>query len=213
MKKKLTNNRGFVILFAIIIATMILLIGAGIYTTAFKETVLASAATESQIALFAADTGMECALFHEFVTRVGNAGAGSDVLCAGEPVAEQDGDASVSNPMLYSYDFDFDLESSPACGTVEVNRDIDRAVDTGSGGPTTMMGTEIIARGYNICLGGSPDLQNPTVVERRLEAWYPYPVVADTGDGGGGSDGSDGSDTSGDGGAGSERQTGPLNAG
>ena len=182
-------NRGFVILFAIIIATMIMLIGAGIYTTAFKETVLASAATESQIALFAADTGMECALYHEFVAR-GQVGA-TGVACAGESQNEEQDSQGPNAQGLYSYSFAFAVEGSPACGTVEVNRDVPRSIDDpdGVGGN---IGTEIIARGYNICLGGEPDLSNPTVVERRLEAWYPSaPVVDDGLDGLRGSDDGD----------------------
>ena len=60
------QQSGFVILFAVIISTMIVLITAGIFRIALKETILASTATESQVALYAADTGLECGLYHEY---------------------------------------------------------------------------------------------------------------------------------------------------
>jgi hypothetical protein len=173
-------QQGFVILFAIIISTMIMLIGAGIFTTSFKESILASAATESQIALFAADTGMECALFNEFFARPQALYPG-EILCAQQLISEAQGPLSTVVVTLYAYDFLFSLPTSPTCGEVEVIRDEVRDVDDGNGGLISTPGTLIISRGYNICNGDRPDLSNPTIVERRLEAWYPYPAPAPTG--------------------------------
>lgn len=59
------QNKGFVILFAMLISSIILLISAGIYTVVQKQVVLASYAKESQKAFYAADAALDCALFYD----------------------------------------------------------------------------------------------------------------------------------------------------
>ena len=58
--KKNKGEKGFVLLIAIIIATVLFSIGIGLATVIFKELVLAFTARESQRAFYAADTGVEC---------------------------------------------------------------------------------------------------------------------------------------------------------
>ncbi len=55
--------RGFTILYAVLIASLLLSIGVSIYSLAARDFILSSAASQSQIAIFAADTGYECALY------------------------------------------------------------------------------------------------------------------------------------------------------
>ena len=54
------KNKGFVLLIAIVIATILFSIGVGLATVIFKELILAFTARESQRAFYAADTGIEC---------------------------------------------------------------------------------------------------------------------------------------------------------
>ena len=162
-----SSQKGFVILLAVLISASILMIGAGIFSSAFKQTILASTSTESQIALFVADTGMDCALYNEFV--VGGLEAPSS--CADEATEVIDvNNTSAVNSLLVSYEFKYTIPGTPGCGKVSVSRN----VGPNGGDPGSGDGTNIIARGYNFCDGqDNPDTTNPTLVERRLEVWYP----------------------------------------
>ena len=58
-------NKGFVVLFSILISSIILLISTGIYEVVQKQVVLSSYARESQKAFYAADAALDCALFND----------------------------------------------------------------------------------------------------------------------------------------------------
>lgn len=61
MKKD--SHKGFVLLFAVLVASVVLAIGTGLYNIASKELILSRASRDSQFAFFAADAGSECAFF------------------------------------------------------------------------------------------------------------------------------------------------------
>ena len=72
MKKLFTkiNTRtqsGFVLLFAVVVSAIIFFIGAGIFSVSFKELLVSSLGKESQKSIFAADSGIECALYADLV--------------------------------------------------------------------------------------------------------------------------------------------------
>lgn len=56
-------QRGFTILFAVLIASILLAIGIAIFDITVRELRLSSVARESQFAIYAAETGVECALY------------------------------------------------------------------------------------------------------------------------------------------------------
>lgn len=56
-------QRGFTILFAVLIASIMLAIGIAIFDITVRELRLSSVARESQFAIYAAETGVECALY------------------------------------------------------------------------------------------------------------------------------------------------------
>ncbi|MES2470882.1 MAG: hypothetical protein V4526_01475 [Patescibacteria group bacterium] len=58
-------NRGYTLLFAILITSIILSVGVSILSIARKEVLLSSGAKESQAAIYMADNGLECALYWE----------------------------------------------------------------------------------------------------------------------------------------------------
>jgi len=68
IKKKILNKdeKGFVILIAIMVSLILLSIGVFIASVAVRELMLSSSAKQSQAAFFAADSVLECALFKEF---------------------------------------------------------------------------------------------------------------------------------------------------
>ncbi len=65
MKPNFKNNReqGFTLLVAVIFMSVMLSFGLALGSFAYKQQILASAAIESQYAFYAADAGLECALY------------------------------------------------------------------------------------------------------------------------------------------------------
>ncbi len=57
------RQRGFTLFYAVLISSLLLAIGLAIFNITFKEVILSSGARESANAFYAADTGLECALY------------------------------------------------------------------------------------------------------------------------------------------------------
>ncbi len=57
------NKRGFALLISIIFMSVMLSFGLALGALGYKQAVLASSAVESQYAFYAADAGLECALY------------------------------------------------------------------------------------------------------------------------------------------------------
>ncbi len=65
IKDKIKKRGGFVILFAVTISAIILAIALGVSSIALKEVRFGTNARDANDAFFAADTGIEYALFHD----------------------------------------------------------------------------------------------------------------------------------------------------
>ena len=63
--KKQSRKSGFVILFAVTIASILLAIALGVSNIAYKEVSFGTSGKNANDAFFAADTGAECALFYD----------------------------------------------------------------------------------------------------------------------------------------------------
>lgn len=63
--KNLKKNKGFTLLFAVIVSTLVLAVGASIISIALKQVLLSGVGRDSQFAFYAANTGIECALYWE----------------------------------------------------------------------------------------------------------------------------------------------------
>lgn len=72
MKKKinLKNKKGFTLLFAVLVSILILAVGASIISIALKQVILSGAGRDSQFAFYAANTGLECALYWDLNPNV-----------------------------------------------------------------------------------------------------------------------------------------------
>ncbi len=57
------RTKGFAILIAVVTIGTLLVVVTGVVSLAYKQALLASSSRESQYAFYAADTGMECALY------------------------------------------------------------------------------------------------------------------------------------------------------
>lgn len=176
------QESGFVILFAVIIAAIIFALGAGLFSSAQKETLLASTASESQIALGATDTGAECALYYAFINN------GTNFSCAGNTVMQTG--VACGTGTCFAYDMrNIDSDSS-ACGVLSITNNIQRTING-----SQVSGTEIQVRGFNVCTNQStglvsgilsPDIYDPLLIERKFVIWYAdaAPVIPPGGGGG-----------------------------
>jgi hypothetical protein len=152
---KIKNNKGFTILFAVVLSSIILAISLGVANIAFKEIRFGTSAKEANNAFFAADTGAECALFNDKSSSnsfVQSGGTGN-VQCLGTTVA-----LSGSYPL-----WNFILSGLGSAGQSCVKITVDK----------TVLPTIIISKGYND--GGSVSgacTQGPNSVERELQLSY-----------------------------------------
>ena len=121
-----TTDRGFLLAYAMIVTSFMLIIGASIFTIAIKELKISRLGLASQTAYYAAESGAECALF--WIVQ-GEFQSGSKTLTC--------------NGQNFTYDADarsvhtFSLTYPPESYCVEV------AVDSGA--------QKVYARGYNTC--------------------------------------------------------------
>lgn len=162
--KKNTHHKGFVILFTILIAAIIMVIGLGIYSIASRETVLSGTAREAQYAFYAADAGVECALYAQYLDNTsGNAPiianpSSMPFNCGAIPASIILGGLGfVDNPYVMNIVVD---TTHKTCAKVSI-------FDVGST-------RRIISQGYNLCnvTNGQPLLSNPILVERDLDTRY-----------------------------------------
>lgn len=63
---KNNKNRGFTILLAALVASLVLALGISVFSIAQKQLILSSTGKNSQYAFYAADSAAECALYWDF---------------------------------------------------------------------------------------------------------------------------------------------------
>ena len=183
--KKLNKESGFVILFSILISTIILLMSAGIFRVAQKETILSSYSRESQIAFYAADAAVECALYWDIsqleVTKFPSGQADETETESFTCGTDTNGDSLsikaykylITNG-VYDHVFGFrygNLGDDFGCAFTFVEKN-DPTPPVNPTDPLSRTETRITAVGYNACDGDIPDLDDPTLLERRLTVSY-----------------------------------------
>ncbi len=157
-------NKGFTLFIATIVMGTLLLITAGITSLAVKQAFISSSGRESQAAFYAADTGMDCALYWDVNNDGGNdsafstSSAPSTITCDGNPTPNIGGlgGAGFYSPVTHTFNFDF-LPNNPYCATVTVRKEYVGGV----------LKTTIESKGYNTC-----STSNPRRVERAVRATY-----------------------------------------
>jgi hypothetical protein len=162
-KIKIRNsNGGFALLYAVLITGLLVSIGMTIATIAAREVVLSSAGRESQFAFYAADTGIECALFWDIrKNKFSNFDSASEppspITCNNQVISPS---AFKETGVEFSTDFNVDLNASNGtCATVSITKE------------RLMAGvskTTIRSYGRNNCV--SPNKQNR--VERGIVVRY-----------------------------------------
>ena len=141
------------------------MIGLGIFSIATRETVLSGTAREAQYAFYAADAGVECALYAHHLGTGGplvQGGNGGTFECGGSLVAVQGNGIYPGNPFVFSVVVDPDRKT---CARVTV---FDTTTTSGA------YARRVISQGYNICdiATVKPLTTNPILVERDLDTLF-----------------------------------------
>ncbi len=191
-QKRRKKEKGFVILFAVLISIIVLAITIGISNIAYKEVALSTPARDSHYAYYAADTGAECALYNDIKVNNGtgifdgsnpnpsmDCGTGQPIQSSPAPGINQDG-----TPYTI-YDFSqtgFDITNeNPAngaqkkyCSKVRVTKHLE-LIDPATLLPVLDLNgapiheTQIDSFGYNIPCGSPNDTRT---VERYIYVHY-----------------------------------------
>lgn len=143
--KKINNKyqKGFVLLFSVLVSAVIFFIGVGIFSISFKELLISSLAKESQKSIFAADAGVECGLQADTDGKFADPAVPAPFSCFGEEI----------QPQPYGYltaRFIIPFSENKTCAVVTVTKNT---------------GTLIYAQGYNKCNADGP-VQFPGLAER-----------------------------------------------
>lgn len=175
-----TSRRAFVLLFSLLISSILLAAGLGISRLMVRQINLASLSRESQVAFFAADSGIECALhwyyFASFdpATDPINHPESRSIFCNGQAIRNGSigvlistnqlcdalGEPPAANKLDGSPKSCFTFSLSPNLGISPRNQPCAFVVvDTAD--PLT---TKITSNGYNRCDLGAPNTLQRTLV-------------------------------------------------
>lgn len=152
-----TPTRGFTLLIAVVLASVALSLGLALIDIAYKQSVLASAAKQSQTAFYNADMALECALFYDqqkdfFNTNPFDVQTG-DVKCNNLAVTFTN---PIRNGSTIETIFTVPCAGGGTAARVTVRKNENGAYDNA-----------IYANGYNTC-----DTSHPRRIERGLRVTY-----------------------------------------
>jgi hypothetical protein len=152
------SPREFTLLIAVLVAGIMLALAFAIYNIVSKELVLSSSGRESQFALYAADSGIECALYWDYQENAfASTTDPSGTLACGENVTTYTRDYEVSTKTTTTrFDFLLEGDTTGPCTRVTVTR-----VDE----PRTR--TTILSEGFNTCV-----VTNPRRIQRSIQVQY-----------------------------------------
>jgi hypothetical protein len=157
LKNKKTQ-KGYAILFAVVIVSAISVITVGLSNIAYKQLILSSLAKDSQLAFYQADTAGDCALYADRVVSVET----PNILNTPGPWVCSNANLQVTPAGDGSGGYDLlpqNETSMGPCFRINVIKDIISA--------PPLIKTKIFAKGYNIC-----DINNMRTVERKVEINY-----------------------------------------
>lgn len=179
MHIKKSGQRGYTLLFAVLISALVLGVGVSILNIARKELLLNSSARESQYAFYAADTGYECAVYWDSQGAFASSSPFGTIKCGtitSTPTSVASSTVTPSGPSgisgnAYVYTFSVPI-AGKACAIVKVTKDYQPVASLNNAYAAT---TEIFSRGYNV--GWNPtsydcSTANTSKVERALLVSY-----------------------------------------
>ena len=162
--KSLQKNNGFVILYAVTLAAILLSVSLGVANITLKEIKFGTSARDTNDAFFAADTGSECAFLNDKSTATVFVSSPSTttINCSGNSIAV------TRTPGLSFWSFVVPGLNNGKQGCAKVTVDKTLLMDT-----THYI---VTSKGYNNGSGGSsPDwtcTPGSNAVERQIESKY-----------------------------------------
>lgn len=193
--KKLYNNRGYTLLFAAIIAALVLGVAVFILSVSRKQYILASTARDSMFSIYAADSGIECIALRNgnlngdgdmsdkiSSTTIRN-GGGFNLYCNGGTFFIEEKTGSLYHPAFEEAGQDWEIVSQASgyifTGSADVKTCAEIMVTTGINHNGNKKKKVFDSRGYNLCTETSPgsgvwepDFASPRTVERALRLTY-----------------------------------------
>lgn len=164
------GQRGFTLLLAALVASVVLALGTSIYTIASEEVSLSATGRDSQFAFYAADSAAECALYWDarsdihpntFATSSASSPA-SAITCDGATVSVTKAAASASSATSTFEVTLFDDTSAGYCADVTVEKNEDPS--------THAERTAIDANGYSVSCAAIDTA--PNALQRSVELQY-----------------------------------------
>jgi hypothetical protein len=159
------NENGFVVLYAIIVASLVAMLGAGLFSVALRQSSLSRTASESIEVFYIADSGIECILDAHLESQDnGLGGIVEEITDPGYTVTECEfGDIEFTEESTDVYTGSFEY-SNEKCGAILI-------LDNVYSDPNYYL--QIVSRGFNECNGDEPIDENPLLIERRMRASFP----------------------------------------
>lgn len=164
-----SGERGFTLLIAALVASVVLALGTAIYELAQKQLALSSIGRDSQFAFYAADTAAECALYWDFryayfATSTPSDPAAQNPTCDGVAMSTTGRSGTYPYTMTTSQ-MDLFPDAAPGggyCAQVGVEKTYD--------GTLQAVKTVIHADGYNVSCASISTA--PQALQRSVELHY-----------------------------------------
>ncbi len=163
------GKRGFALLYAVVVSSVLLSVALGVSNIALKEIVFGTSAKDANDAFYAADTAAECTLFYDNSSLETNPFIGSDPVdfyCAGNLVSIHN---TIPSGDIITWVFtitDLGNSNSPtACANVTLEKQM----------IGTVQFTRVTAVGYNngtVASSGDNCVPTATSVQRVIELNY-----------------------------------------
>jgi len=155
-KLKTEPLRGFTLLLAVLVGSVLLALGVAIYNIASKDVILSSSGRESQFAFYAADSGTECALYWDYQQNAfATTSPLTEITCGEETAPLTRSYEPLTGDYRTTFSFSLGENVTDACSSVEVTK---------SDSPIR---TVVVSSGYNTCV-----TTNPRRIERAIRVQY-----------------------------------------
>jgi len=156
------SSRGFTLLLAVLISSILIALGSAIFDLVSKQILLSSAGRESQFAFYAADTGIECGLYWDYVQNAfSSTSPMTQISCGGSTatVSRTYTQSPPDNPghprEVSTFSFSYSGGATAPCTDVKVTKNYL---------PTQTM---LESYGHNTCV-----LSDPARLERAIRVSY-----------------------------------------
>src|SRR5690606_16959184 len=107
-QKNINSQKGFTLLFSVLVATLVVAIGASIISIALRQTILSGTSRESQYAFYAANTMLECVFYWDIMGGGTEAGrifpakgeteSAVPAICSGGNIKDRTGTGGFDDP-------------------------------------------------------------------------------------------------------------------